>query len=100
MKEELVTMREDGKSNTLYDEAVLYVATMCTSLMDEHCFEAEQWDSCFVPYIGPFVGDLSAAACLCAFLLLCFFICFLPSFVFCFLPSCFLPCIRARCAPR
>lgn len=66
MKEELAEMREAGKSNTLYDEALAYVATMCTSLMDEHKFAPEQWDACFTPYIAPYVGEASADACQCA----------------------------------
>jgi hypothetical protein len=66
MKEELVELREEGKSNTLFDEAIEYVATMCTSLMDNHCFDSKQWEVCFTPYIGAFVGQRTKEACLCA----------------------------------
>ena len=66
MKEELAAMREAGRSNTLYDEAVAYVATMCTSLMDAHSFKPAEWDACFTPYIGPYVGERTAEACQCA----------------------------------
>jgi hypothetical protein len=65
MKEELQPMLEAGKSNTLYDEAVTYVATMCTTLMDNHNFDSKTWDACFTPYIGPFVGSQTVAACQC-----------------------------------
>jgi ABC transporter/Four helical bundle domain len=66
MTEELVELRAAGKSNTLFEEALQYVATMCTTLMDEHCFDSKQWALCFTPYIGPFVGERAAEACLCA----------------------------------
>lgn len=66
MKEELEVHREKGCSNTLYDDALRYTATMCCSLMDKHNFTAKVWDSCFTPYIGPFVGDHAKEACQCA----------------------------------
>jgi hypothetical protein len=65
MKEELQPMLEAGKSNTLYEEAVIYVAAMCTTLMDDNNFDPKTWESCFTPFIGPFVGDQTAKACQC-----------------------------------
>lgn len=64
MKEELVELREEGKSNTLFEEAISYVATMCTTLMDNHCFDSKQWELCFTPYIGAFVGQRTKESCL------------------------------------
>ena len=66
MKEELVELREDGKSNTLFEEAITYVATMCTTLMDNHCFDSKQWELCFTPYMQAFVGSRTKESCLCA----------------------------------
>lgn len=63
MKEELVEMREAGKSSTLFHEAVSYVATMCTTLMDRHCFDPAEWGTCFTPFLGPFVGGVAKQAC-------------------------------------
>lgn len=66
MREELEAHRESGCSNTLYDDALRYTATMCCSLMDKHDFAAKTWDLCFTPYIGPFVGESAKEACTCA----------------------------------
>lgn len=66
MKEELAAMREEGKSSTLFNEALVYVATMCTTLMDRHCFDTREWATCFTPFLGPFVGDSAKQACECA----------------------------------
>lgn len=61
-------LREAGKSNTLFEEAISYVATMCTTLMDNHCFDSKQWELCFAPYMEAFVGQRTKESCLCVLL--------------------------------